>query len=390
MTAFMAAGAMAAAACSDDPDEQPVGVVDLSQADTSADQPFVLSGVSNLTEVAQLTGPDGMNDTESVMVAGTDLGSMLTIDDTTYFLFGDTFGEREPDAWGGGGSIWRSNAIAYTTDDDPSDGITFDGWITDDVGWALEPVPGDKDGNGTGEVTKIPTHGFAIDDGTGHQTLYIAFMSVHFWGDPGAWDANYSGLAKSVDDGQTWEILDSPQWPGDSNFIQVAAQHVGEDQKDEDGEFIYFWSIPSGRFGGVQLMKVPANEESVEDLSEYRYFAGADDDNNPVWSDDMAAAETIVEGTIGELSVMHSDYLDRWIMTYSDAGDAVIREGLSPWGPWGDPIKMINVTDYEGLYSPYLDSRYVSNDGRTIYFTLSLWGPYNVFLFSVDLDQTPE
>ncbi len=82
---------------------------------------------------------------------------------------------------------------------------------------------------------------------------------------------------------------------------------------------------------------------------------------------------------------MWSEYLERWIMTYSDAGNAYIREGVTPWGPWGDPIEMVSATDYPGLYSPYLNPRYVSDGGRRIYFTLSLWGPYNVFWFSVDL-----
>jgi len=373
------AAAMAAAGCSGDAAVSPSGVVDLSRTNASADQPFVLTGVGNVTEVAQLTGPDGMNDTDSVKIAGTDLGSMVTVEDTTYFLFGDTFGQRDPEAWGGGGGIWRSNAIAYSTDADPSDGITFDGWITDDVGWAAEPVPGEKDANGAGEVTKIPTHGFVVGD-----AMYIAFMSVHFWGDPGAWDANYSGLAKSVDEGHTWEILEAPRWPGDSNFIQVTATHV----RDDDGEHVYLWSIPAGRFGGVQLMKVPADQTSVEDADAYRYFAGTDVDGNPVWSADMADAETIVQGTIGELSVMYNEHLERWIMTYSDAGDAVIREGLTPWGPWGDPIELISVADREGLYSPYLNPKYVADGGRTVYFTLSLWGPYNVFLFSADLETT--
>lgn len=377
MAFSMAMAALVTASCSDDGDSTD-GVVDLASTGTSADQPFVLTGVGNLTEIAQLTGPDAINDTEKVMVAGTDLGSMVNVGDSTYFLFGDTFGKRDPGLTGGGGEIWRSNAIAHSTDDDPSDGITFDGWVTDEVGWAAEPVPGDKDANGAGEVTKIPTHGFVVDG-----AMYIAFMSVHFWGDHGKWDANYSGLAKSTDDGQTWEVLDTPQWPGESNFIQVTARHV----TDDDGEHIYFWSIPAGRFGGVQLMKVPAETDAVEDSEAYRYFAGTDADGEPAWDTELAAAETIVEGTIGELSVMYSYYLDRWIMTYSDAGNAYIREGLTPWGPWGDAMEMISVSDYPGLYSPYLNPQYVTNDGRTVYFTLSLWEPYNVFFFSVDLDR---
>lgn len=352
----------------------------IPEVDTDQDKPFVLEGVSGLTEIAQLTGPGAINDTEAAAVAGTDLGSMTNIADRTIFFFGDTFGERDPDSIGGQGGIWRSNVSAWTTDADPSDGITFDGWSpVDDVGWATAMVEGEHDpNNGEGEVTKIPTYGFAIDD-----TLYISYMSVSFWGQPGAWDANYAGLAKSTDLGETWTQLESPTWPGDSNFIQVATAQVIEDGT----EYVYFWSIPSGRFGGVQLMRVLATEEAVEDASAYSYYAGTDDDGAPRWSSEMTDAETIVEGTIGELSVMWSTYLERWIMSYSDGGNAYIRESATPWGTWGDPIELVSAADYPALYSPYMNPRYVSDDGRTIYFSLSLWNPYNVYWFSVDLDK---
>lgn len=350
----------------------------IPHADPDPNKPFVLTGVDALTEVAQLTGPAAINDTESAAVAGTDLGSMTNVGDTTYFFFGDTFGERDPDSTGGQGGIWRSNVSAFTTDDNPADGITFDGWRpVDDIGWAEALVEGEHAPNdGSGEVTKIPTHGFALGE-----TLYIQYMSVKFWGEPGAWDANHSALAKSTDKGETWTALESPQWPGESNFIQVATSHV----QDGGAEYVYFWGIPSGRFGGVQLMRVPATVEAVEDLAAYTYFAGTDDDGTPRWSEEMTDAETIVDPTIGELSVMKSTYLDRWIMTYSDAGNAYIREGITPWGPWGDPIEMVSSVEYPGLYSPYMNPRYTAEDGRRIYFTLSLWDPYNVFWFSIDL-----
>src|SRR5690606_1797138 len=104
--------------------------------DPDPDTPFVLEGVSGVTEIAQPTGPDALHDTASVTVAGTDLGSMVNVGDRTFFLFGDTFGERDPDSIGGQGGFWRSNVAAWTTDDDPADGITFDGWVSDDVGLA--------------------------------------------------------------------------------------------------------------------------------------------------------------------------------------------------------------------------------------------------------------
>lgn len=351
----------------------PVPSVDFEQ-----DKPFVIEGVERVTEIAQLTGPGAINDTEAAAVAGTDLGSMINLGDRTYFLFGDTFGDREPDSIGGQGGIWRSNVVAYTTDSNPADGITLDGWTpVDDVGWATAIVEGDHDANtGGGEVTKIPTGGFAVGD-----TMYVHYMSVSFWGEPGAWDANYSGLARSTDAGLTWERLDSPRWPGTSNFIQVAAAHAIEGAT----EYIYLWAIPAGRFGGVQLMRVPATMESVEDAATYSYFAGVNDEGEPRWADDPTDAVAVVEPTVGELSVMWSEFAQRWLMTYSDAGNAYLREGITPWGPWGDPIELLSATEYPGLYSPYMNPRYVSEDGRRIYFTLSLWGPYNVFWFSADL-----
>lgn len=361
------------AACSGSPTAFPV-------VHSDDDKPFVLADVSDVTQIAQLTGPDALNDTESAAVAGTDLGSMTNLGDRTYFFFGDTFGERDPESIGGQGGIWRSNVSAWTTDDDPTDGITFDGWApSDDLGWAEAIVEGEHDPNdGEGEVTKIPTHGFAIGE-----TLYISYMSVSYWGEPGAWDANYAGLAKSTDKGGTWTALDAPRWPGESNFIQVAPVIVS----DGGEEHVYFWTIPAGRFGGVALMRVPATEHAVEDLSAYSYFAGTGDDGAPVWSSEMTDAELVVEGTIGELSVMFSEYLDRWLMTYSDDGNAYIREGITPWGPWNDPILLASGDEYPGLYSPYMNPRYVTDGGRRIYFSLSLWGPYNVFWFAADLER---
>lgn len=361
------------AACSGSPTAPPVVHPD-------DDKPFVLADVSDVTQIAQLTGPDAMNDTETAAVAGTDLGSMANLGDRTYFLFGDTFGERDPDSIGGQGGIWRSNVAAWTTDGDPTDGITFDEWApADDIGWAEALVEGEHEPNdGEGEVTKIPTHGFAIGE-----TLYISYMSVSFWGEPGAWDANYAGLAKSTDKGETWAALDAPRWPADSNFIQVAPVIVS----DGGEEYVYFWTIPSGRFGGVALMRVPATEAAVEDLDSYSYFAGTDNDGKPVWSSEMEDAVLVVEGTIGELSVMFSDYLDRWLMTYSDDGNAYIREGITPWGPWNDPVLLASRSDYPGLYAPYMNPRYVTEGGRRIHFSLSLWGPYNVFWFSAGLEK---
>lgn len=340
------------------------------------DEPFLLRNVSAVEKLSQITGEASPNKTDQYAVHGTDLGSMMNDGDKTYFVFGDTFATRPEGMTGGGGDYWRSNTIGYTTDNNPADGITLEGMITDELGLAKELLPSAK--IDYDEMTKIPTHGIAANG-----ALYLYYMSVNHWGDPGKWDANYASVAKSTDGGNNWTLLDEVKWPGDSNFIQVSPYKV----EGEDGQTdIYFWCIPSGRFGGVKLMKVP--EADIEKLDAYRYYAGNDDQGKPIWSADLNEAQLVVDDFVGELSVVWNPYLERWLMTYlRESEGVVIREGLTPWGPWGDAIGLVKSSDEPGLYGPYMNDRYVGDDGKTIYFTLSLWDPYNVFWFKASLEK---
>jgi len=340
---------------------------------TGPDTPFRLDRVDNVTKVAQLTGHDSINHTGAVEVVGQDLGSMFDAGGRTWFVFGDTFGQRNEGHTGGGGTEWRSNTMAWTTDIDPTDGVTFGAYVTDENGWAKALIPGKKIDND--EMTIIPTYGFAADG-----AMYLAYMSVRHWGEPGEWEANYAGLAKSTDGGQNWTPLESPRWGGESNFVQVSVAGL-------DGK-LYFWGVTHGRFGGVALMRVA--EADVEHQDAYEYVTGVRG-GEPTWGRDPGAATQIVAGTVGELSVVWNAYLERWIMTATDGSGvgSTIREGISPWGPWGDPKPLVTQEDLPGVYSPYLHPRYVANGGRTIYFTISQWDPYNVFWYRADLVKTP-
>lgn len=332
--------------------------------------PFVLAGVRDVVQVSQLTGPSSPNKTGRFEVAGQDLGSMFQADGKTWFVFGDTFGSRAPGMTGGGGGDLRSNTLAYTTDTNPADGITLGGYVVDGTGSAKELLSAKRIDNV--EITVIPTYGFAANG-----AMYLDYMSVKHWGGPREWETNYSGLAKSTDGGETWTKLAAPRWPGNSNFIQVSVAKV-------DGD-LYFWGVTHGRLGGVQLMKV--REHDVERQDAYRYFTGVSSSAEPRWSADIHAAKTIVAGTVGELSVVWNSYLDRWLMTYTDGGGggASIREAAAPWGRWSDAMTLVSAADVPDLYAPFMLPKYTANHGRTIYFTLSKWGPYNVFWSRADL-----
>jgi hypothetical protein len=132
-------------------------------------------------------------------------------------------------------------------------------------------------------------------------------------------------------------------------------------------------------------MKVPAR--GVERMSAYRYFSGRTSAGAPQWSPSPSAAKTIVEDTVGELSVVWNRYIHRWLMTYTNGGtmDASIREAPAPWGPWSDAMTLVTQKSVPGLYAPFMSPQYTANHGRTIYFSLSKWGPYNVFWYRADL-----
>jgi hypothetical protein len=329
-----------------------------------------LKGVSEVEMVARLVGEGAVNDTGGKWgVYGTDLGSMFDKDGKLYLVFGDTFGCCIPGSGGPGNATdWRSSAVAITTDRDPQDGLTFDEMLTDRPGHARQILS-----KSSGDVTVIPTNGVAI----GGQMI-LHYMAVKRWGEPGAWELNESGLSVSVDDGQTWKKDTGVKWPGDSHFGQVAFV--------KSGETLYLFGIPGGRYGGARLARVP--QEKVLDPSSYEYFAGMKG-SETLWSADEPSAVEVVPAPVGELSVMWNGYLERWIMTYLDdtRDQIMIREASELWGPWGPALLMVSSQAYPGLYGAYLHPWYVENEGETIYFTMSQWGPYAVFWMKARLER---
>ncbi|MGC8890088.1 MAG: DUF4185 domain-containing protein [bacterium] len=235
------------------------------------------------------------------------------------------------------------------------------------------------------DATVIPTNGVAIGN-----KMYLFFMAVKKWGEPGYWETNYSGIAVSEDEGWTWKKLERPMWEGDSNFAQVAIYKVKgtpvvNPNFEIDEDDILIWGIPAGRFGGVKLMKV--NSGNLENPSAYLYFTGIDKEGNPEWSKDEEKALLIINPPVGECSVIYNQFLKRWIITYLNekSHNIEIREALYPWGPWSAPLTLVYARDYPGLYGAFMHPLYVENQGETVYFTMSLWMPYNVYWMKMKL-----
>jgi hypothetical protein len=334
----------------------------------------------NITEVSQITGQDSVNKTEERYdIAGTDLGSIFDMDGKLYYVFGDTFGADSVLPPGSGyTSNWRSNVVAYSTDMNPTDGIKFDGFLVDNNGDAKEIIPSKK--IQSDNLTSIPTYGVAVNG-----KMYLYYMAVDSWGQPGYWNTSHSGVYGSNDEGTTWQLVESLKWSGESNFTQVAI--VKPDQNKEVlGNDIYFYGVKAGRHSGVQLMKV--SQDKIEDKNSYLYFSGIASGGMPEWSKDENEASDILETTAGELSVVWNQDLERWLMTYINGSTTNIDivEAENPWGPWTEPKVMVTQSDYPGLYGSYMHPSFIKNEGKSFYFTMSRWGPYNTYLMKADLD----
>lgn len=317
--------------------------------------------------VGKMTGPKSTSATDTTWkVTGTDLGIMWDNGQGEILTaFGDTFGD-----WagpGGGGGDWRSNVLLRSSDTDLSDGMSFDSAVEDAPGHAAEIIPSLKI-NGQ-EMTTIPTAGIAVGS-----RQYLAFMSVKQWGAPGAWDTNFSRIAYSDDNGETWNSTDGPQWTntadGQHPFQMVAFER-------HDG-YVYMFGTPNGRFGAAHVARVP--EAQMLDKAAYSYWNGS----TWVLGDDTAAV-AIVPPNVAELSVQYSDHTGGWLMTYLDENlDLVLRTADSPEGPWSDRQRLASFADFPGLYGGYM---HPWSEGGDLYFALSQWEPYNVYLLRAELDD---
>ena len=339
------------------------GASPISIAATDAGERMAI-GIRDTRLVAQITGSGTPNATaERWDVYGTDLGHMFWHRDRLYMVFGDTFG-RGGRRWG---RHWRSNVLARLAPPDlRRDVLRMESMVTGEDGFARELLPSRKvDGV---EKTVIPTNGVS----TGRR-MFLHYMSVQKWHGAGRWDVGHSGLAYSDDDGETWIQPESAVWPTGSGFEQVA--FVRQD------DWVYSFGIPGGRHGGVRLRRV-ASEQMLEPGA-YQYWDGAG------WVSAAEEAATLVSGPVGELSVAWNAHYRQWMMMYLDpARHAVLlRFAAELTGPWSDGEVVVSAEDQPGLYAPYIVP--LREVGREVWFTMSKWKPYNVFLMRMTLGDLP-
>lgn len=327
-----------------------------SQSAEATDEKIDISQleIQALRLVSQLTGAESPAQThEPWNIYGTDLGFPIEHEGRLYVVFGDTWGRGDSE-----GPDWRSNTMAII-EPHPVHGYVITDVIVGENGEARELLSSLKAPRR--EYTVIPTAGIARDG-----RMYLHYMSINDWVDSG-WGykhpaVNGAGLAYSDDHGETWVKDGTARWAGDTGFTQAAMVESGDD--------IYLFGTPAGRFGPLRLLKTPGN--NLLDPDRYRFWTGES------WSPDAAQAVDLLPAPVGELSVRWSPYHERWFMMYLNDVDhtIVLRTSERLEGPWDDERIVATAAEYPALYAPYM----LPITGPEVYFTMSMYRPYQVFV----------
>lgn len=331
----------------------------------------VLNGTTGLPQlhgatraVFQVTGMASPNSTQNYNMLGTDLGIMWDSGHGEMLTaFGDTAGVGFPNLLSGSMWAWRSNVLVRSHTRDPRHGIYFDSVVRDVFGQARDLIPSPK--IPFLEISRIPTAGISVNG-----VQYMSLMSVKTWDTPGEWTTNYSGLAASADNGETWADLTFTRRPnegGNRNFQMNAFV--------KDGGFVYVYGTASGRDNAAFISRV--READFQNLGTYEYWDGG------AWKHgDVNAAQPIMHG-VGELSVMWNDYLGQYVSLTTDPFNSVVmRTASAPQGPWSPPRVLIDARELPTAYAP---SIFPYQTGDELYFLTTVHNQYNVVLMRTRL-----
>ncbi|WP_029904866.1 DUF4185 domain-containing protein [Prevotella sp. 10(H)] len=332
--------------------------------------------IKKVEQVARVTGtpvqgdnlPSPNNTTDMYDVGGTDLGIVWEMEKGKYGIFmGDTYGKGfipDQDDPATFGDNWRCNVLAFSKDNDLRDGITIDAMSVDEKGYAQELIPGGKDKSGNGDWTSIPTAAIRANN-----IDYVHYFNMKNWT---GWVTNYSGLYKSTDNGQTWSECPDVYFTSDSNFGQA-----GYFKKDG---YVYMVGTETGRKSNPRLVRF--KEKDIEKQYLYEYW---NKDKNKWIRGDESEATNLFEDTVGELSIAYNTKYKCWIMAYfcGKRYEISLRCATELTGEWSEPLTLATGRQYSQLYGSFIHP--ASLDGDELYFLMSMWRPYNIFLMKAEL-----
>lgn len=320
-------------------------------------------------------------------VAGTDLGRTFEHEGDLIILFGDTVG---PD-----GFIQSFVAKSSTRDPEAEGGFAFDVYTERhrrNVALRLQP-PGISMGG-----FEVPTGGISLDG-----KMYILVRT--------SWNEPYGrSVLLHFDPELLWFRVVREFSPYGGKFVEVEMRRAPGPVPGlpQEKEWVLLWGTGERyRQSPVYLGAISVDE--FEKNGATRYFAGLDQDGTPVWSHLEEDAVPVIQGNVGEFSIIRVPELGIWVFMYADR----LSWSKDPWGPWSPfisiPIEPVAADAFQyrpasdpylagptigpedpyrvgGPYGHYMVERFtrVHGDILRLYYLISTWNPYEVVLMRSD------
>jgi hypothetical protein len=206
--------------------------------------------------------------------------------------------------------------------------------------------------------------------------LYMSVAKQDIW--------SVAKIATSTDRGRTWR---PGGWHFDAPFAQPAFLNFGRDYAGARDGYVY--SYARDETNPTQLILARVSTAKIMDRAAYEFFAGIDAQRRPVWVSDVAKRQPVFTDANGigwGVRVVYNPGINRYLLTVfhgsvSEHGDGSwgIFDAAEPWGPWTTVAYYGNWIDATPKFGFEFPSKWISEDGQTLWLVFSGTGAYDSF-----------
>lgn len=243
-----------------------------------------------------------------------------------------------------------------------------------------------------------PTGMLCIDN-----TIYLAFQNLdssHFD------DAPAASIAKSSDHGMTWSwdskapMFGTPGQrhnPLDHKFTTILFLDYGKNSINSIDDYVYVYGLDTNWRFQQELFLARVSRSKILDRESWEFFSG-NKGERPVWTRDIAKKTPALRDTrvlyrvklgktktdcnrdqyvIGQGGVVYDAPLHRYLFASWACATHEFYEAPQPWGPWRHFLSKdfghVRSNRHYGQYGTSIPSKFISDDGKTLYLQSNIW-----------------
>ncbi|MCM2267089.1 MAG: DUF4185 domain-containing protein [Elusimicrobiales bacterium] len=270
-------------------------------------------------------------------------------------------GERKAD---GQNAVWdiTDGAAALVPSTAPEAQAGAFSWVSDENALPLPLLSGDL-----GEYTQVrkfwPRSGYC-----GKERCAVFYSVMNNYG-PGPYDYFRVGQGAASSEDPAGPYVKASRGGRYSLWNDIEPAFGSALLEDNDGWLYVYGRVMTapGEYGAALARVRPGDLLSRD---KYSYYGG--DLSSATWTSDLAEAGTVLERVPEDFSVSYNDFLKGYLLVYMDdeAGTVFARQARYPWGPWGEPHRLLACSREEYCYGAKEQPAFAADGGRLVYLTV--------------------